>query len=134
MKHRIFGSRTVPKVAKYAVVIYIYTHEAKYDCHTNHAQMVARRTVKKMAMKMYERLKGSKYDWEPHNTGMMESEHLLHAIKDGGNYKYFTVWMLYMNQTAHSIIHQWAQDYDPADTDAKKPNFYRTIFAELTND
>lgn len=132
-KHRMFGSRTVPKVAKYAVVIYQYTDESKYDCHTNHAQMVAKRNVRKMITKLIERLKKQPhYDFETGN--IKQSAHLEYMLKDSRKRleSGFGVFMLMANQAAHQIIHHLAQDYDPNDLESKKCDFYKEIFEELT--
>ncbi len=131
-KHRMFGSRTVPKVAKYACVIYEYTDDSKYDCHTNHAQMVAKRNVRKMILKLIERLKKQpQYNFKTGN--IKQSDHLEYMLKDsrkrhGG----FGIFMLVANQHAHQIIHHLAQDYDPKSEKPKRIDFYKEIFAELT--
>lgn len=135
MMQRMFGHRTVPKIAKYAVVIYIYTHESKFDCNSTYAQNKARGIAKQMTLKLIERLeKQKKYDnfLDKRDENYKYSDFLKHVLTNGRSYKYFNVWMLQLNQAVHRIIHDLAQDYDPADTDAKHPMFYREIFEELT--
>ena len=133
-QRRMFGSRNVPKVAKYAVVIYMYTVEAKRDSYSDTAQMKARRTTRKMLIKLYERLlkdthynKNSRHGRDGNFTDWMNN-----VIRDGRRPEYFRMWMLEVNQCVHDIVHQLAQDYDPNDTESKKCDFYQEIFEELT--
>lgn len=132
---RMFGHRTVPKVAKMAIVIYEYTANAKNEYYTNSAQMKAKRNSRKMLLKLIERLKKGNqiYNQIISGSGMTRSEHLTHLLENSRKMKYFGVWMLQLNQHAHEIIHDLANDYDPANTDTKssKP-FYADIFKELT--
>jgi len=79
----MFGSRNVPKVAKYAIVIYIYTRneDLKYLSHS--AQMKARRTAKAMTYKLIDRLqKQPQYNFDPGNTNILMDQHLKYVIEE----------------------------------------------------
>lgn len=132
---RMFGHRTVPIVAKMAIVIYEYTANAKIEYYTHSAQMKARRNSRKMLVNLIKRLKkgNQAYNVTISGSGMTRGEHLANLLEDSKKMKYFGVWMLQLNQHAHEIIHDLAQDYDPASTETKssKP-FYKDIFEELT--
>lgn len=136
-KTRFFGSRNVPKVAKMAVVIYLYTWESKHEYYTSEsAKSKAKSLTRKMCHKLIKRITGSKYDFDPGRTNILWSEHLTKALidKDHNQAYMFKVWMTVVNQYMHEVIHNYCQDYDPADNEAKKPDFFNEIFAELKAD
>ena len=133
MKQRMFGSRNIPKVAKYAIVIYKYTSYPEYRNLSHTAQMKARRTTKKMLQKLYDRLlKDKKYNVNSRFQADNFTDWMGHVIKNREDYKHFGVWMLEVNQCVHDVIHTWAQDYDPNDTESRECDFFQEIFEELT--
>lgn len=134
MTQIMFGHRTVPKVAKYAIVIYEYTSDEDLKYLSHSAEMKAKRTAKKMTLKLIERLKKQpQYNFDPGNTNILMDQHLRYVLEDSRHMDHFGVWMLQLNQYVHTIIHELAKDYDPNNTEAKssKP-FYYEIYKELT--
>lgn len=134
-KSRFMGHRNVPKVAKYAIVIYEYTREEHRRYHKADNHLKARATAMKMFRKLIERMKQQpKYDFDPGNTGLLWSYHAEELLKskefsDDHMYGYC---MTIMNQFAHEVIHEHAQDYDPNSTESETSDpFYKTIYDEL---
>ena len=134
---RMMGHRTIPKVAKYAIVIYEFTRESKYDCHSDSAEIKAKRIARKMMVKLHARLlKDKKYDVDNTHgrTGKfspwIETLTKIHTDYYAGNS--MSMYHLYCNQAVHDIIHEWAEDYNPAESDSKssKP-FFKEIYDEL---
>lgn len=133
LRQRMFGSRTVPKVAKYAIVIYLYTQDEDHKYCADYKQAKAKRTAKKMTLKLIERLEQQKkYNFETGN--ITQSEHLKYVLNDSRKMSYFNVWMLQLNQYVHEIIHKFAPDYDPNIADSKKCDFFKEIFNELNRE
>ena len=134
---RMFGSRNVPKVAKYAIVIYEFTRESRHDCYSETAEIKAKRLTRKMMVKLHKRLlKDKKYDvCNYYKRSSNFSDWIGTLCKSNTEYyaESASMYMLYCNQAVHPIIHELAQDYDPNDTESKstKP-FYYEIYKELT--
>lgn len=134
----MFGSRNIPKVAKYAVVIYIFTKESKYDCRSTTAENNAKRLARKMMKKLHQRLlKDKKYDNYRDVWGHQQkfSEWIGTVANDRKEYQEgFGVYLLQCNQAVHEVIHKYAHEYDPNRGDSKKCDFFQEIYEELKND
>ena len=136
--HRMFGSRNIPKIAKYAIVIYKFTQESKYDVKSITAKNRAKALTRRMMKKLHSRLlKDQKYDI--HTTSFGKDEKYSDWIGTLANERRyymegFGIYLLECNQAVHPIIHHYAQDYDPNDKESKKCDFFTEIFEELKKD
>lgn len=120
---KMLGHKGLPKVAKMAIVIYEYSRDTK----GNKAKQISRT----MLLKIIKDLETGDQKYNVTLGDQLRSESLRTLYNDSKKFKYMDVWMLQLNQYMHVIIHDLAQDYDPASKGKSSDQFFIPIYNEM---